>query len=213
MRRLIPLALLSLAACSGNSASQAPDPETAAIDSAVTYLTQNYPDGQLADVYKSFFQDAFGPKHLLSDTAHSRYYLEYELADTAAFHGPLYEPTGMDGNYYRVNLSVIRDSIVPYRVYLDAFINSLEAAHQPTDAEWRARWAKVDSTITARGIHFADEEADRDMLARVLDTGRNGDFTVHHSDRYNDTYRFHYRIIARDIFETRILPMLDSVNK
>lgn len=163
------------------------------------------PRSQLADVYKNFFQDRFGPGHILADTAASAAYLRRELAETADFEGPLYEPTGADGQFVRVNLSVIGDGLVPYDTYFDAFVRSVREIGQPEPDEWREYWSAVDAQLCGMGYRFPDEEADRAMIDRKL---RDGDFVVHHSDRYNAAYRFHYRIFSRSLFLSEILPLL-----
>jgi hypothetical protein len=39
---------------------------------------------------------------------------------------------------------------------------------------------------------------------------QGGDYVMHHSQRFNDYYQPHYRIIERNIFETEILPLLNQ---
>ena len=48
----------------------------------------------------------------------------------------------------------------------------------------------------------ADAKAIKEMLA-------TGHYAVHHSRLYNEHYAPHYRIIAKDIFEREILPLLE----
>lgn len=164
-----------------------------------------YPESQLADVYKNFFQDCFGPGHILADTTRAGAYLRSELAGTDVFEGPLYEPTGADGRFVRVNISVMKDGLVPYDKFFDVFVRSVRGIGQPDGDEWREYWGAVDEQLRDMGYTFPDEASDRDMIARKLESG---DFTVHHSDRYNAAYRFHYRIISRSLFLTEILPLL-----
>ena len=73
-----------------------------------------YPKSTLCDIYKSFFQDRFGPGHLISDTTIAGLYLRKELSTMTESLTPDYEPTGCEGNFYRVNLSVIKEGKVPY---------------------------------------------------------------------------------------------------
>lgn len=35
-----------------------------------------------------------------------------------------------------------------------------------------------------------------------------GNFIIHHSDKFGQVYNPHYRIIAKDIFESEILPLI-----
>lgn len=180
------------------------------VRSALRYQIERYPASQYRDVYKNFMQDFFGPGHILSDTAASARYLRSELALDEPFDGPLYEPTGYRGNFYRVNLSLLRDSTVPHPVFFDAFVESVQAINPPDGKDWMKTWRMIDSVITAEGLHFVNEEADREDLERQF---ADGDYIVHHSQRFNDSSRFHYRIISRDNFRSRILPYIHKKSK
>ena len=49
------------------------------IEKAVRIQLSNFPESTLQDIYKNFFQDAYGPRHLLSDTVAALSYLKNEL--------------------------------------------------------------------------------------------------------------------------------------
>lgn len=201
----------ALGACTPRSVSPQPEPKsgktlTDSVSLAIDYQLTHYPASQYRDVYKNFMQDFFGPGHILADTAASARYLRQELAEEGPFEGPLYEPTGFRGNFYRVNLSLIRDSVVPYDVFFASFVESVQAITPPLADEWMRTWSMIDSVITARGITFPDEEADRSALRQQFS---EGNFIAHHSRRFNDSVRFHYRIISRSRFEADILPLVE----
>ncbi len=177
------------------------------ISEALDYQISHYPSSQYRDVYKNFMQDFFGPGHILADTAASARYLRHELAEEGPFDGPLYEKTGLRGNFYRVNLSVIKDSIVPYDLFFDTFVNSVQGIISPSGEEWMETWGIIDSVITAKGIHFLNEEIDRQALQSQF---AEGNYIAHHSRSFNDSVHFHYRIISRENFETLILPLIQT---
>lgn len=174
---------------------------------AVNEWLAEYPESQYADVYKNFFQDSYGPGHLLTDRAAARRYLESELSSSELMDGPLLEPTGSEGRFIRVNLSVIRDGIIPEEVYFEAFVKSMEGIEVPSDETWRNNWESIDGIIREMGLHFPEEEADRATVDAAL---RSGDFAVHHSRRYDAAYSRHYRIIRRDIVEEELLPRIKT---
>ena len=66
---------------------------------------RRFPEAQLRDVYKSCFQDVYGPGHIIKDSAQCAQYVEQELqySDTGDHRFPDYEYTGVEGNYVRVN--------------------------------------------------------------------------------------------------------------
>ena len=150
-------------------------------------------------------QDFYGPGHLLTDTAGSGRYLRKELEEGAPFDGPLYEPTGYKGNFMRVNLGLIADGTIPYDLFFRTFVESIQGIQPPEDSEWMRTWEKIDSVLTVRNLSFQNEEEDRKALSAQF---AEGDYVVHHSQRYNDSVRFHYRIISTPLFHSRILPLI-----
>ncbi|MDE7437796.1 MAG: hypothetical protein K2M93_04850 [Muribaculaceae bacterium] len=174
------------------------------ISAALDYQISHYPASQYRDIYKNFMQDFFGPGHILNDTTAAEKYLRSELAEEAPFDGPLYEKTGFKGNFYRVNLSLIRDGIVPYDTFFKAFVESVRGIVPPAGVDWMKTWSEIDSIIREKGLTFPDEEKDREALEKQF---AEENYIVHHSKRYNDAVNFHYRIISREKFETEILPL------
>lgn len=84
-----------------------------AVREAVTRQMQTYPKSTLKDLYKNFFQDKFGPGHIISDTTAAGNYLRREMASYSEIEGAVAEPTGWEGNFLRVNLSVIKTGQIP----------------------------------------------------------------------------------------------------
>ena len=176
-----------------------------AIMEAVEKQMKMYPKSTLRDLYKNFFQDYFGPGHIIANTDAASNYLQQELATSTEFEGEDYEYTGYKGKMVRVNLKVIADGRVPYDKYLDAFLRSVNGIIPPSIEEWRAEWAKIDSVIKAMDIELDDAEKDRQEIRQLLDDNK---FVMHHSRQFNEHYAPHYRIIERTIFEEEILPLI-----
>ena len=183
---------------------------TDSIGVALDYQMKNYPVSQYRDVYKNFMQDFFGPGHILTDTAASARYLMQELSEEGPFLGPTYEKTGYKGNFYRVNLSVIKDGSLPYDLFFNSFVESVQGIVPPSGEDWMKTWNLIDSVIGEKNVHFQNEEQDRQEMARQF---AEGNYVMHHSQRYNDSVHFHYRIISRDIFEKRLLPMINAARR
>ena len=172
---------------------------------ALQYQVETYPASQYRDVYKNFMQDFYGPGHLLNDTTASGKYLREELASTEIFDGPDYEPTGFKGNFYRVNLRLIKNGIIPYDDFFKIFVESVQGIVAPTPQEWMKTWKEIDSQIAALGLTFNNEAQDRRDLEKQFS---EGNFIAHHSKAYNESVNFHYRIVSRDNFCKYILPLL-----
>ena len=176
-----------------------------AIIEAVEKQMKMYPESILRDLYKNFFQDYFGPGHIIANTEAANNYLQQELSSVTEFEGEDYEYTGYRGKMVRVNLKVIADGRVEYDKYLDAFLRSVNGITPPSIEEWRAEWAKIDSVIRAMDIELDDAEKDRQEIRQLLDDNK---FVMHHSRQFNEHYAPHYRIIERTIFEEEILPLI-----
>ncbi|MDR1937502.1 MAG: hypothetical protein LBQ73_03245 [Tannerellaceae bacterium] len=176
-----------------------------AVRTAVVRQVETYPESTLKDLYKNFFQDKFGPGHIVADTAGAGKYLREELAAYSHIEGEIAEPTGWEGNFYRVNLSVIKTGQVPYPVYLDAFFRSVSSITPPTVAEWAKEWERIESVIRAMHLPLPGYETDRKEIRERLDKGEPAG---HHSEVFKACYSPHYRIISKEIYEKEILPLI-----
>ena len=176
------------------------------IKEAVERQLRDYPKSTLQDLYKSFFQDRFGPGHLVNDTSSAGKYLRYELNNSDSFHKMYYEPTGCDTNYYRVNLSVLKENKISYQKYFDAFLRSVEKIDLDAISEWKDEWSEIESVIISMNLDLENFEEDLKMIHSVLEQGK---YAVHHSEIYNSEYQPHYRIIEKTIFEEEILPDIE----
>lgn len=207
------VACLWLSSCRGGNAvtnTESTEESTSVEDSiasALDYQMRHYPVSQYRDVYKNFMQDFFGPGHILADTAASGRYLRSELGEEGPFDGPLYEPTGYKGNFYRVNLSLLKDSVIPYDVFFKAFVESVQGIVPPDGETWMSTWNLIDKVIKEKGYTFPDEKKDREDMSKQF---AEGNYVVHHSSRYNDSVHFHYRIISRDNFHKVIAPFINA---
>ena len=179
--------------------------ESGKIRTAVENQLNAYPKSTLQDLYKNFFQDYFGPGHIVSDTTSAGAYLDRELASFEQTEGAYYEPTGYNGNFYRVNLSVVKQGIIARDVFFDMFIRSVSSIQPISIEEWIREWTMIDSVIHAMNLSLVGYTQEREKLFSLLDEGM---FVMHHSEPFSEAYDPHYRIIRRDIFLKEILPLL-----
>ena len=198
MRKLL---LVLALACSFSLFGQSND--TIAMRSAIERQLVTYPESTLQDIYKSFYQEHFGPGHIISDTASARRYLMRELSEMGKTQSPYFEPTGSQGDYVRVYLSAIADSLITAEQLLDAFVRSANSWQEPT-VRWLDKWEAIVSIIQANKMGIEGFETDIPLLTEAA---RNSQ-AVHHSRRYNEAYHPHYRIVERSIFEQELKPTL-----
>jgi len=185
---LLPL-LLFHANCGSNEVSR--------IEAAVSSELRLHPASTLTDLYKFFFQDAFGPAHIISDPDAAKYYLVHELAAATRFEDYTWQALGYKQQYYRMNLAAVRNGILPLDTLLKALIESADSGPQSDIETWKAEWSKILAVIERIAPDLPNFQEDKNSIADLL---AQGDYIVHHSSLYTETYEPHYRIITRDRF-------------
>lgn len=176
-----------------------------AVRNAVARQMKAYPKSTLKDLYKNFFQDKFGPGHIISDTTSAGNYLRRELASYSEIEGEIAEPTGWEGNFYRVNLSVIKEGKIPYQTYFDAFIRSVQGIQPVAVSDWKKEWQAIELIIRSMNLSLPGYADDRKEIEERLE---RGEYVGHHSKVFEETYSPYYRIISKQIFEKELQPML-----
>lgn len=184
------------------------------VKDAIDRQLQDYPETRVQDIYKSFCQDNLGPGHLIPNPEAARNYLLSELGtfredlDSARYDAPtnMYYPVGDEGNYVRVDLSVVLDGLVDVDVYFDAFVRSANEGKRSAEEQWIVKWKEVEKIIRKDFPDIPDAAKDLDVINACVE---QGDLIMHHSRPFGDAYHPHYRIIARDIFEGELRPLID----
>ena len=178
-----------------------------AVRESVKRQMKSYPETTLKDLYKSFFQDRFGPGHILNDASAAKKYLLNELDSYSMTSREMIEPTGWQHNFYRVDLSVVKNNLISQEVLLDALIRSANEVQPISIEEWRKEWNQIEAIIRVMNLAFPDYEKDSQDISDKL---QKGNYIGHHSEAYNKAYTPHYRIISKKIFEDEILPILEN---
>lgn len=157
-----------------------------------------YPEAHLTDLYKNYFQDAYGPGHLIPDTTSAGNYLSWELQQPNWTDSLLFQPLGVNHDFYRVNLLLVKNKIVPRDTLLLGMVESVKLARNPDIEGWKKEWAEVLSVIKQMNLHLPGMKADERRIRKNLS---DGDVVAHHSGRYEEKYNPHYRIVHRTVFE------------
>jgi hypothetical protein len=174
---------------------------------AVEFQMEHYPASHLKDLYKSFFQDRFGPGHIISDASAARAYIDSELASYDSLAGETVEPTGWEHNFYRVSLDVVKSGQVTVDQLTDALVRSANNVPPTTIEQWKAEWGKIEAVVRSMNLSLPDYEEE---LAQILEALGKGIYMGHHSEVYNAAYSPHYRIISREIYETELRPLIEK---
>ena len=178
------------------------------IRDAIAAQLEHYQESRVQDIYKNFCQDYLGPGHLIPNKEAARNYLLSEIEEyrqdleLGLYEKPevRYIPVGDRGNYVRVDLSVVLDSLVDADLLLDAFVRSANDAIVSED-DWRAKWAEVESAIRR---YFPDIQNEAQDLAIIDSLMAEGYIIFHHSDAFSQSYHPHYRIVSQQIFKEEI---------
>lgn len=200
-RLLLPVMLLFLCSCT----------QEESIRRAVQAQLRDYPESRTQDIYKSFCQDKLGPEHLIPNADGARAYLISELdeyradLDSGRYTVPeaRYYPTGDAGNFVRVDLSVVLDSLVSAEALLDAFVRSANAGQQMSKEAWTAEWGRIAAVLRKHFPDIPDLEADLRQIDSLMEGGH---YILHHSPAFNAAYHPHYRIIARGVLDAVSVP-------
>lgn len=203
--RLLQLFLILTLFISCESLSAQKKNFESAVRIAVETQMRNYPKSTLKDIYKNFFQDKYGPGHLVADTSRAGNYIREEMASYTDCDGEIAEPTGWEGNFYRVNLSVIKENKIAYPIFFDAFIRSVNGIKPMPVEEWTKEWREIEKIIEKMNLELPNYVADKKDIEKNL---QEGNYVGHHSKLFEQTYSPHYRIISKQIFEEELKPLL-----
>jgi len=170
---------------------------------------ENHPKQTLQDVYKSCYQDEYGPGHLIPNETTAINSLLQEINSIEEDYNPitLFEETGLNGNYLRVDLTLIQKEVVPFFVLFRALIISANIGSQKTDDDWSNIWTEIVDEIRNSTLTFENFEED---VVRLDEISKSKDKVVHHSELYENTYHPHYRIIEKSVFEKYIKPFIKN---
>ncbi len=183
----------------------------------LTRFIRQYPQATLQDIYKGAFQDRFGPAHILTDRNAVEAYIKSELEEMGkealadvrnsdVSHSTkssrslwdYCQPCGWHANFYRVDLAIIKDGVMPMDVFVDAFMESANGIDTTLTSAWVEEWDKTLHVIHETVPDLEGFSTDSAFIAQLLTSGK---YVVHHSHRFNKVYRPHYRIIRKDVLE------------
>ncbi len=182
------------------------------VSKAVERMLAVFPESNLQDFYKSCFQERFGTGHLVGTERRQdmidyinrecRYMVEHEGWTPDNDPMPVHEAVGLHGDYERVSLSVVLDSLVSAEQLADCFMRGAFAIDSVQIASWRLRWDSIMVCLQPYRERLGNFAADSAAIQEVF---RRGEYAWHHSARFNAAYHYHYRLIRRDIFVTELL--------
>jgi hypothetical protein len=152
-----------------------------------------YPLLSLIDIYKSFFQDSFGPGHLLTDPESARAACTNELRTMKSRGRRAAESCGTGKRFCRVPMDLVVDGIIDEESYFSAFLAGTSAFKLPDTAVWKSIWGRILEVLKLKHEIIPDFIEDSEYILEMLEKGT---CALHHSARYRRIYDPHYRIFT-----------------
>lgn len=168
------------------------------IQNAILEEIHLHPEAKLVDIYKFFFQGAFGPGHIISDKQSALKYLQNELQVMTDFDSVLWQPVGYYKQYYRISLGLVKEGTLSEEDFFYAFVQSADSSAQPSIGEWIKEWDFILDIIETMNLKITDYEEDEGILDDML---KEENILVRHSDIYRKLYHPHYRVVNNKQFE------------
>ena len=150
-----------------------------------------YPRLSLIDLYKSFFQDEFGPGHLLIDVDKARAGLREEVLAMRSRGRRIVEPCGRGIRFCRIPLDLVADGIIEEKDYFSAFLSGSSAFNLPDTEGWKKTWLGILEVLKLECKCISGFSEDSAFIMESLESGT---YTMNHSERYRKFYDPHYRI-------------------
>ena len=165
------------------------------LNQAIGRQLEIHPQSRLQDIYKNFFQEKFGPGHIIPDKSAAADYLLKELEECRTWTDPApVEPLGTQGKFVRVSLMFLKTAELGFEDYLDAFVAGAREITQEEYLEWMDEWKEIADAAAAFDIpSYAEDRKKIDAMLKE----RKGNLVLHHSAEYNKAYDPHYRIIGK----------------
>lgn len=192
MKNVIILAVAATLFVECNNKPQVPEN---AVRELCESMVQVYPQATLQDVYKTCYQDFFGPGHMVTDSVSALEYIRYEVeelkANEQAANGEKIkdEPTGFRHRFVRVDLQRVALGELSEEELLRRFMETANSA-TPIHDNWAGEWSEIERIALQVHPAWQNEE-----LQKELRKAAENNQAVRHSEPFRETYKPHYRII------------------
>ena len=174
------------------------EPPTWSVKELIEFQQQHHPRLGAQDVYKLFFEAAFGVGHVLADSSAAVSELLDELAsvDSTSSGELLLEPISFYQDVVRVNLRPFKAlNLNPSLLVKVMFQSARETL--PDTLLFTRLWNEFSSLVRYGMLRFPADEV-RVWNAKVEAGSIEA---VHHSPEYTAADRPAYRVVKRDLFE------------
>lgn len=171
----------------------------------------SFPLLTLVDLYKSLFQDEFGPGHLLADVDIAFSYLKKELKKMESNNCYDFELCGLGNNFCRVPLTLVLDKKIDEKTYFSLFLEGANSFREPSIEQWQSKWLKINKILGKIKDQITNFATDSEY---ILDSLSKGIYALNHSEDYRNEYEPHYRIFTiekqRELYSLILFSDIDT---
>lgn len=169
------------------------------VKTLVQFQQRLHPSLKVQDVYKLFYQAAFGVEHILTDSSEVASYVTREPAgvDSAIAGEPLLERISLENDVVRVNLRPFKHLNLSPALLVKAMFRSASETTPDTLMFYRM-WNEFSSLVRFGLLEFPMG----DLQVWGAKVRKGVIEPVHHSVDYVETNRPSYRVVRRDAFES-----------
>ncbi len=178
---------------------------------SIQYILKKYPESTLIDLYKYFHQSRFGPEHFIKDSLIALNILQEELKseEIKSYKSKpdtfLIELLLPEKKFVRIDLSLVKDRIIPMNLFFTAFLQSAQKYDSSDYETWKNDWKGIMNLIEKENFKLKNYNEDKNRIESAL---KQNKLVFSHSAHYKNFYKPHYRIIDYKIFKTFILPLI-----
>lgn len=181
------------------SAQEGTDDLFWSVKTLIEYQQHLHPSFKAQDVYKLFYQAAFGVEHILADSTAVDSFLLSELqsVDSTMPDEPLVERISLEGEVVRINLRPFKHLNLSPALLVKAMFRSAAETIPDTLLFYRM-WNEFSSLVRFGMLKFPETDVktwNAKVASGVIEP-------VHHSREYATVNKPAYRVVKRDVFES-----------
>jgi len=166
---------------------------------------ERYPESDVRDIYKLFFQAFHGAEHIVMDISSTKYWFLREWDEMVLKEGdenlPISEPIHIEKitpPIYRINLKPCKASGVNPEIILEQFIaSSRDFPNSWPKRDFDFRMAFIETWMSLMKLIISDRvPIEMDKYRKFTSVAKSQNWpVVHHSNEYKAAYDPHYRLV------------------
>lgn len=151
-----------------------------------------HPEAKLQDYCKLLYQALYGPSHIIKSEHKAKNYLREELTNSKKFAKEPYQKIYFEKDFIRLNLFNIKNGLIDFKSFFAVFIESSKLKINKNKIDWKKEWELFYNNLVKLNKNVEDSKNYKNLEDQPL---------VHHSSKYRESYKPHYRVISHSILK------------